>query len=395
MSPKAFLITSLSGRVLARAAARARRPVVGIDAFADRDTCGMAMNWTRSPLDRHGIFDTAAMLDAADSLCPPAACLGLIYGSGFEARPALLRGLAKDRTLLGNGPEVLEAIADPLRFSDLLATLGIPHPATRLSRPAQVAGWLSKRAGACGGTHVRPAACAPSEEEAGRYFQQQIAGEEWSFLFLANGGGICPVGFNQPLATPSEAIGNWSYAGATRRDAGPPEFGDAVTEAARVLTAKLGLVGLNGIDFIVTRSGWVLLELNPRPPATLELWDVPLLPSLFDLHIEACQGRLPKRLPRPDGSMTVAVVYAKARTAIPADFAWPEWCADLPWADSVIEAGEPLCTVRAEGPDAASARYRALGRRQEILERLDRPAAAAAGRHARRHTQPTLVLQTR
>lgn len=394
MPPEAFLLTSLSGRVLARAATRARRPVVGIDAFADRDTCGMAMNWVRSPLDRSGMFDTAALLDAADAACPPAACLGLVYGSGFEAQPALLRGLSRGRTVLGNPPEVLEAVADPLRFSELLAALDIPHPATRVSRPANVSGWLSKQAGACGGTHVR-AACASSGDDAGRYFQQQIAGEEWSFLFLANGAGICPVGFNQALATPPEAIGSWSYAGATRMEAGPPEFGDAVTDAARVLTAKLGLVGLNGIDFIVTRAGWVLLELNPRPPATLELWDVSAMPCLFDLHVDACTGQLPKRLPRPEGSMTVAVTYASARTAIHADFAWPEWCADLPWADSVIKAGAPLCTVRAEGPDAASARYQALGRRQEILDRLASFAATTTGRHAHRSAQPTLAHQAR
>jgi predicted ATP-grasp superfamily ATP-dependent carboligase len=392
MLPKAFLLTSLSGRILAKAAARAQQPVVGIDAFADRDTCSMAMQWARTPLDSNGAFDATAVLEAADSACPPAACLGLVYGSGLEAQPALLRSLAKGRTVLGNSPEVLETVADPVRFSDLLATLDIPHPATRMSRPANVDGWLSKRAGACGGTHVRLASASP-EDGAGRYFQQQVAGEEWSFLFLANGREICPVGFNQPLATPSEATGQWSYAGATRMDAGPAGIGDAVMDAARVLAAKLGLVGLNGIDFIVTHAGWVLLELNPRPPATLELWDVPLLPCLFDLHIEACKGRLPKRLPKPDGSMTVAVIYAKARTSIHADFAWPAWCADLPWADSVIEAGDPICTVRAEGPDAASARYQALSRHQEILERLDRFTAATTDWQAPNYAQPTLMFQ--
>lgn len=390
MPDKAFLLTSLSGRVLARAAARAQRPVVGIDAFADRDTCGMAMNWARSPLDDNGAFDAAAMLEAADLACPAAACLGLVYGSGIEAQPALLRRLSEGRDLLGNPPEVLETVTDPVRFSDLLATLGIPHPATRTSRPTDVDGWLSKRAGACGGTHVRLASAAP-EDNAGRYFQQQVVGEEWSFLFLADGHHICPVGFNQPLSTPPEASGHWSYAGATRMNAGPAAMGDAVMEAARVLAAKLGLVGLNGIDFIVTRTGWVLLELNPRPPATLELWDVPLLPCLFDLHIEACKGQLPKRLPTPDGSMAVAVVYARTRTLVDADFAWPEWCADVPWAGSAIEAGEPVCTVRAESSDAVSARRLALSRHQEILERLDRVPSSAAVWNARAVSQPSLM----
>lgn len=390
MPPKAFLLISLSGRVLAKAAGRAQQPIVGIDAFADRDTCGMAMKWAHSPLDNNGAFDATAMLETADSACPPAACLGLVYGSGFETQPELLRALSEGRDLLGNSPKVLETVADPVRFSNLLATLGIPHPATRMSRPADVEGWLSKQAGACGGTHVCLASAAPMDN-AGRYFQQQVVGEEWSFLFLADGRHICPVGFNQPLSTPVEASGHWSYAGATRMNAGPAGMSDAVTDAVRVLAAKLGLVGLNGIDFIVTRTGWMLLELNPRPPATLELWDVPLLPCLFDRHIEACKGWLPKRLPTPDGSMVVAVIYARTRTSIHDDFAWPDWCADLPWAGTVIEAGEPVCTVRAEGPDAASTRYLALGRRQEILERLERAPSPVAAWNARAVSQTNLM----
>lgn len=392
MLPKAFLLTSLSGRVLAKAAARAQQPVVGIDAFADRDTCDMAMKWARSPLDRNGVFDATAILKIVKSVCPPSACLGLIYGSGLEAQPALLRKLAEGRTVLGNSPEVLEAVADPICFSDLLATLGIPHPATRMSCPVDVEGWLSKRIGACGGTHVRFASASP-EDNAGRYFQQHVTGKEWSFLFLADGRHICPIGFNQPVATPPQASGHWSYAGSTRMNEGPAKVGDAVTEAARVLTARLGLVGLNGIDFIVTRSGWMLIELNPRPPATLELWDVPLLPCLFDLHIEATKGRLPKRLPKPGGSMAVAVIYAETRTPIPADFVWPVWCADLPWTGSVIDAGDPVCTVRAEGPDAASACLQALDRRQEILERLNHFSTAMASRRAHICPQPNLMLK--
>src|SRR3569833_3271862 len=134
MPPKAFLLTSLSGRILAKAAARAQRSVVGIDAFADQDTCGMALKWTRSPLDRNGEFDATAMLDAADSVCPPAACLGQNKRTKHKTQPALLRGLSEGRIVLGNSPEVLESVADPERFSNLLC---IPHPATRMSRPAE------------------------------------------------------------------------------------------------------------------------------------------------------------------------------------------------------------------------------------------------------------------
>ncbi|MDP1646262.1 MAG: ATP-grasp domain-containing protein [Thiobacillus sp.] len=392
MPSKAFLVTSLSGRVLAKAAVRAKRPVMGVDAFADRDTCGVALKWMRIPLDHNSNVEPAEMLKAINSLCPQAYCLGLVYGSGFEARPDLLRSLAKGRPLLGNVPGVLETVADPARFANLLVKLNIPHPVTVMSRPEDTTGWLSKLAGACGGTHVSFASCL-TEDNAGRYFQQQVDGEEWSFLFLANGREICPVGFNQPIVTPPQAPGHWSYSGATRLNSGPAGIAEAVLDAARALTGKLGLIGLNGLDFIVTNNnGWVLLELNPRPTATLELWDVPPLPPLFDLHIEACNGRLPAKLPQPTGSMAVAVAYAEKTLYTHDAFTWPSWCADLPWADSVIEAGDPVCTVRAEGMDAASAKRQVLARRREILDQLARFHSSSTDKNGRIFTQHDLML---
>lgn len=393
MSSKAFLIASLSGRVLAKAAARAQQPIMAIDAFADRDSCKMALKWRRVPLDRNACFDPQKMLETANAINPKTDCLGLVYGSGFEAQPDLIRSLSEGRPLLGNTPEVLENLADPARFSDLLASLNIPHPVTQISRPSDTSGWLSKQAGACGGSHVRFIPSS-SEDDEGRYFQRQATGKEWSFLFLANGQEICPVGFNQALITPQQASGNWSYAGATRQDVGPDGIANEVEHAAQALTKKLGLVGLNGLDFIVTGSGWVLLELNPRPPATLELWDVYPLPPLFNLHLQACNGRLPAKLPQPSGSMAVAVVYADFQSYTHTDFIWPSWCADLPWEGSVIEVGNPLCTVRAEGLDASSARQRVLDRRREIQNQLTRFHSRLKDETKHTIPQPSLMYQS-
>lgn len=391
MPSKAFLIASLSGRVLAKAAVRAGRPVVGVDAFADQDTRDMAFKWMHSPLDPNWNMEPEGMLQAANSVCPQHSCLGIIYGSGFEARPDLLRRLSKGRPLLGNTPEVLETVADPTRFANLLQQLNIPHPETSVTRPKDTTGWLSKLAGACGGTHVKYAS-ASAEGQAGRYFQRQITGKDYSFLFLANGREICPVGFNQPLVAPLQAPGLWSYSGATRLNAGPTGITEAVLDAARSLTIELGLVGLNGLDFIVTHDSWVLLELNPRAPATLELWDVAPLPPLFDLHIEACNGRLPALLPQPSGSRAVAVVYAETTSYTHAAFAWPSWCADLPRVGSLIESGNPLCTVHSEGGDTASARQQAMDRRREILNQLTRFYSSSIARNGCTSTQHDLML---
>ncbi len=368
MPPDTFLLVSLSGRGLAQAAARAEHAASGMDAFADRDTCDLARAWEKAPLDDAWEYEADALLASAERLCPASRCLGLVYGSGFEARPDLLDRLARGRTLYGNTPESLARANDPAYFFDLARRLGLPHPETRTTPPADPAGWLLKRAGASGGLHIRRAAQAGARPD--DYFQRQVPGTPCSLLFLADGRAILPVGFNRMLPVPPAAPTPWAYAGAVTLAGLPEPARSGVLDAARALTAELGLVGLNGLDFMLDGASWNLLELNPRPTATLELWDADPLPALFDLHVRACRGELPENLSMPAGARAVAVAYAPAPARIPPGFPWPEWCADLPRSGVIIPPGEPVCSVRALAKDAAGAETLALSRRRTILERL-------------------------
>ncbi|WP_211098395.1 hypothetical protein [Azospirillum sp. B506] len=76
--------------------------------------------------------------------------VSLVYGAGFEDRPDLLVAQERDRPVIGNRPEMVVRVKDPLAFAAPLADLGIPHPEVSLSLP-NGEGWLVKRAGASGG----------------------------------------------------------------------------------------------------------------------------------------------------------------------------------------------------------------------------------------------------
>lgn len=376
MRPDALLLVAQAGRGLARAALRAGHPAVGMDAFADRDTCDLALAWERAPLGDDGEFEAEALVAAAERLCPPDRCAGLVYGAGFEASPALLARLARGRRLFGNSPEVLARVNDPADFAATLARLGLPHPETRETLPGDAAGWLAKRRGGRGGIHVQPA--TPAAELAETYFQRRLEGVACSLLFLAAGGQIRAVGFNRLLVAPPEAPGAWAYSGAVAPAGLPRGLVAEVIEAARRLAGEYGLVGLNGIDFLVAGEAWHLLELNARPTATLELWDQDPQPALLDLHLAACRGELPDGLAGPAGGRAVAVAYAGEKLRVPAGFPWPDWCADLPRGGSSLSPGAPVCSVTALAGDAAGAEALATARRRAILDRLAAPMGRPA-----------------
>src|SRR5262249_10321688 len=133
-----------------------------------------------------------------------------------------------------------------------------------------------------------------------------------------------------------------------------PDLAQALVQAVERLGQALPLVGLNSADFLVDGDEFRLLEINPRPGATLDIFEPPE-GSLFALHIAACEGELAGTPPRLDGARAAAIVYVERAIASFPALRWPDWVADRPQPGTAIKAGEPLCTVHAAGATAASA----------------------------------------
>ncbi|CAO3427081.1 ATP-grasp domain-containing protein [Azospirillum endophyticum] len=366
-------VVALSARALAASACRGRRRVAAIDLFADADTAAMADLCLALPSRRLRIPGAALRRTLA---VPNLRRLPLVYGAGFEDCPDLLAALARDRPVIGNSAETVKRLKTPMAFAALLARLGIPHPEVTASPPTDAGDWLMKRVGASGGAHIRPVA---SRLPAGHYAQRRMAGRPVSLLFLADGCRVTPVGFSRQWAAPT-AGQPYRYGGAAGPLPPSPLSGKiaaAMIDAASRITAAVGLVGLNSADFLVAGSaGWCLLEINPRPGATLDLFDRPPMPSLLDLHLNACAGDLPAELPPLAGCRAALVVYASAPVPLPDRLHWPEWSADRPRTPALVPAGAPLCTVIADAADLLEARRLAGRRARDLCLRLALAEAA-------------------
>ena len=351
MSPDAgpVLIGALSGRALASAAVAASIPVVVLDVFGDMDMRACASDWGRVGNAQSGI-DRTVLLEAAERLCPPDRCSGLVYGAGFESCPDVLAELAENRNLLGNDPYLLERMGSPECFFAMLEQLGIPYPAISYGRPQNARGWLAKRAGACGGGHVRTA--QQITNECGYYFQRKMQGRIMSVLFLANGREASIVGISEQWSAAVLKERLYSYGGAVSDQAVSQRLRADLRYAINACVEKAGLRGLNSMDLVVDGEKFQVLEINARPTASAELYESESAESLFKLHIQACRGKVPPD--RNPGSRNYAqlVVYAEQGLKVPHGFRWPDWCSDLPPAETPIDAGEPLCTVHASGTDS-------------------------------------------
>ena len=360
----AVLIAAISGRALAASARRGGYLPLVADFFGDQDTLEVAHVHARLAGSLTRGIDGNALVHALATLSAGREPIGIVCGTGFEDRTQVLQRLGERWRLFGNSAETIAKIKDPEFLSALCADLDIPFPKVSSSKPENPSDWLAKRKGGAGGTHIKPAAGAVSGS-GDTYYQQKLPGAPMSALFLADGKNAVLIGFSTQWSLPTRRH-PYRYGGAVRPAELAPPIANALAAVVHRLARAMSLVGLNSADFLVDGERFWLLEVNPRPGATFDVFEPPQ-GSLFALHMAACTGQLGEAPLYPDGAKAAAIVYAEDDIrSVPARD-WPDWTADRPIAGSAINSGEPVCTVYACSSTAAGARTLADERRELVL----------------------------
>jgi uncharacterized protein len=164
----------------------------------------------------------------------------------------------------------------------------------------------------------------------------------------------------------------------------------ALTDDLRAICANVavafGLRGLFGVDVVWDGARAWVVEVNPRPTASLETIDAANGVRSFAAHLEACAGRLPppgaaESLADPVGAAGKAVLRATEDVQVPDTRDWAaRGIRDVPHPGERIAAGHAVCTLVATGrtPEAvlADLEARAAGLRAELRNRISVDAFA-------------------
>ncbi|HEY6135507.1 MAG TPA: ATP-grasp domain-containing protein [Rubrivivax sp.] len=376
---RSLALAGLSARSMAETAFHDGFDVVALDLFGDVDTCAVASRWFGIGAPSRLQIDEERVLSALAVLARQGEVVGWVAGSGFEGRPELLALGAALLPLIGTAPDAVARLRDPEQFFAFLTAHEIEHPPVRRA-PADVdgSGWLLKDLRGSGGWHIRRAPLGESAALApGHYLQREMTGQPMSATFVATDTGVRLLGVNQQIV---RAFGSlpFVYCGVV----GPVPVADHVQRhldtILQTLAVGFALRGLASLDFLLDGERVLVLEVNPRPPASLELYAAW---SPMAAHVRAClHGELP---PRPVAAAPPAtavrgheIVFARQTVRLDAAAARrladrPE-AHDLPSAGQQFAAGHPLCSIEACGRDAAEVLAQLHKRREAVLQSLER-----------------------
>lgn len=356
------LILGASTRATAMSALRAGFEPVCIDQFADADLRRIC---SVTAVDSLSLLPESPL----DAALQAVRNLPVIPVGGTENQRELIQNLSSHQSAWwGAAPTAIARVRDPLQLSEGLEAvkqrvLAIQPSVDPPSRDGQ---WMVKPIASAGGRNVAVWDQSVLVPDFPHYFQQRVNGDVYSALFLAEcePGDVRFIGLTRQLVgEPQFQACPFAWCGNIGPVFLPVETEFLVRRWGNILKWKFGLTGLYGVDFIVDPSGvpW-LLEVNPRITGSVEILELACGTSLLADHVACYASEVAARAwewatpPAPAGErLGRAILYAPARTRtmipLPATIEWETAprIADIPEPGTVLERGQPVCSLYAWG----------------------------------------------
>lgn len=342
-SPSKVLVIANSARSIACSARKAGYTVFAIDRFGDVDMRKCAHK-SILPLTGDGtkIQELAAGFGDVDAV---------ILGPGFE-HPDF-------KNIFNNLPDVMEKANDKSLLPRKLESLGIPHPETKPTGKAHGLGFplvIKPKSGSGGMRNM----IVRNEEELAVFndrndscefiAQEFVEGTPCSASVISTGDDAVVVALNEQLiGVPWLTRLPFAYCG----NITPfhSKSGSEMIDYAQRLALEFGLVGSNGIDFILSGKNVHVIEVNPRFQGSLDTVELSTGINVFDAHIKSFAGELPqvrehvcfaaKTILYADKNVTVTEKLSEALIK----YMDAGQAADVPHAGLVIKPDEPVTTM--------------------------------------------------
>lgn len=292
----------------------------------------------------------------------------IVLGPGFEHLGNWVEEITGNVPVLNNPPHIFTNISDKAWLAKKLKILNLPHPFTvsldSLKTPEDWTGGypaiIKPRFGA-GGMENRLVIDLKDLEmtmnvlDSGQYLlQEYIKGTVTSVSIISTGKQAVAIAVNEQLAGIDTLTGMpFAYCGNITPYIS--EYNDWMRETSMNLAKELALVGSNGVDFIITDKGPVVLEVNPRFQGSIDTVERSTGLNIFRLHHGSFQGKLP--VCGDSQCFSIKTIFFAPRRLVVEKrvYDYLVQCynegtaADVPSKGTVCEKDEPVVSFLSEG----------------------------------------------
>lgn len=389
-----LLVVGVDTASIANSAKKAGYEIYAADYFGDVDLRRVCSKYEsviyQEPGKSCGKFESRfkpeALLEMAELLLKKAQIDAALLASGLDDYFDVLSELDELVPVLGNHPEVIKKVRDKPEFFGELKRLGIRHPETAFVREIKETKMAAAEIGypvvikpskGFGGANIRKARNPEELEQAFKHFflgqdevliQRLISGVHVSASLIASEVAVRTLTINKqltglPYVFQREPFG---YCG----NVVPLRLTNAVFEECKRIAEKVALhfslKGSNGVDLVICKGKTpYVVEVNPRFQGTTECVERVLGVNLVRTHINACIHDFLPKIEKPSNCCTRLILYAPARVITPDLTSYME-VRDVPIPGTVIEKGEPLCSIIVSGDNQRSS----LGRAKKLAKKI-------------------------
>lgn len=362
---------------VAASARRAGYDVYAVDYYGDRDlehSCVASLSLTKQKRGKFcgrvfSDFVPTALLQLAENLQKKHRIDVSLLSSGLDDSPDTLCELNNLVPILGNPTKLFLEVRDKPNFFMELKRLGVPHPKTVIAQNLAEAKSISKDLGlplllkpgaGFGGVGIRKASNLRELEDAFRSIHARgcsVLIQEYVFGTHASASVMSIPGKALTLAVSEQLLGMpevgqrepFGYCGNIVPFSAPAHIIDRCKDVAERVVSHFGLIGSNGVDLVVSEEGTPhVIEVNPRFQGTIECIERVLGLNLVEAHVRACvERRLPVILKGTQSFCMRLLLFARQRSVAP-DLSVLKECRDVPSLGTVVEGGEPLCSIVVE-----------------------------------------------
>ncbi len=299
----------------------------------------------------------------------------VVLGPGFEK--------LRFDNILNNSQSVIEEVNDKLMMSKKFASMGLPHPHTELLIEAKGDKFplmIKPRSGSGGMrnylvTDENQLSDLKARDGADDFIAQEfVDGIPCSASLIGTRDDAVVVALNEQLIGVPWLTGlPFAYCGNITPFR--TEFSDEMKNYARRIAVELRLVGSNGVDFVLTERGVVVIEVNPRFQGSIDTVELSCNLNIFDAHVKSFSGELPEP-PECACFAGKAILYSNKKLVVNEALSERliecmnmKCAADIPGKGEVIHPDEPVTTLIGTGKT-----------RRSVIEKLERYAKNIRGK---------------